>query len=145
MKGDNIFDRLVKIGVQAIELAQALPSTPSAKHVGHQLVRSATSAGANYQEARGAESRNDFTHKLGVALKETREAHYWLRLVQDAGMTAEDRLGPLLRETQELTQILASSIRTVKTASPAVGPKQGAGNREPGTGNWERNREGRNC
>ncbi len=135
MKGDNIFDRLVNIGVATVELAEALPSTPSAKHIGHQLVRAATSAGANYQEARGAESRNDFAHKLGVALKETREAHYWLRLVQGAKLAASDQLQPLLRETQELTQILASSIRTARSNSATTRPEQGAGNREQGTGN----------
>lgn len=140
MKGDNIFDRLVNIGVATVELAETLPSTPSAKHIGHQLVRSATSAGANYQEARGAESRNDFAHKLAVALEETREAHYWLRLVLGAKLAAGDPLQALLRETQELTQILASSIRTARSNPAATRPEQGTGNREQETGNRERNR-----
>lgn len=139
MKGDDIFERLVFIAVKTVRIVETLPATSTAKHIGQQLVRSATAGGANYQEARGAESRNDFAHKLGVALKEIREAHYWLRLVAGLELAEAGSLQWLLQETLELTRILASSIRTAKASSPAARPEQGTENRRPGTGNRERN------
>lgn len=129
MKGDNIFERLVSIAVQTVQVVEALPATSTAKHLGQQLVRSATSCGANYQEARGAESRNDFAHKLGVALKEVCETHYWLRLVEGLQLAAAQRLQPLLQETLELSRILASSIRTAKATSTATKLQEAKDNR----------------
>ena len=129
MKGDNIFERLVGIAVETIRLVEALPSTPTAKHISQQLTRSATSGGANYQEARGAESKNDFTHKLGIALKEICEAHYWLRVTSGLELVGTDSLQPLLQETLELSRILASSIRTAKATPTAMKNKQEAGSR----------------
>jgi four helix bundle protein len=84
MKGDDLADRLLDFAVRVIRLVGALPKTPLGRHVNGQLARSGTSAGANYEEARGAESRADFVHKLGVSWKETREAWYWLRLIHRA-------------------------------------------------------------
>jgi hypothetical protein len=70
MKGDDIAARLVALAVVVVKLVGALPDTPAGKHVAGQLLRSGTSPGANYEEARGAESRRDFVHKVGIALKE---------------------------------------------------------------------------
>src|SRR5512145_304312 len=83
--GNDIAERLLELGLAAIRLASSLPKDPAARHVGLQLVRSATGAGANYEEARGAESRADFVHKLGIAAKEVRESRYWMSLVQRSG------------------------------------------------------------
>jgi four helix bundle protein len=77
------------------------------------LVRSSTSGGANYQEARAAESRADFIHKLGIAAKELRESTYWLRLIQKSSMTSGS-LDVLIQETVELTAILMASSRTAR-------------------------------
>jgi four helix bundle protein len=82
--------------------------------VARQLVRAATGGGANYEEARGAESRADFIHKVGIANKEVREALYWLRLVQDAELAADEQLAVLVQEADELVAILTSSIKTAK-------------------------------
>jgi four helix bundle protein len=84
-----------------------------AKHVMRQLVRAATGGGANYEEARGAESRADFIHKVAVANKELREALYWLRLAQDSDLV-DASLGPLVQEADELIAILTTSIKTAK-------------------------------
>ncbi len=104
--------------VETVCIVEALPHTPTTRHIGQQLVRSATSGGANYQEARGAESRSDFVQKLGISLKETRETHYWLRLLDGLGLGTASRLQRLLRETLELSRMLAASIRTAKTSPP---------------------------
>ena len=78
-----------------------------------QILRSATSSGANYEEARGAESRGDFIHKVGVAAKEVRETIFWLGLIQRSGWTETD-LDAAIREAEELGAILGASIRTAK-------------------------------
>lgn len=71
--------------------------------------------GAHYEEARGAESKADFVHKLGVALKECRETRYWLRVIHPAKILSEDGLPTvLLSEAGELCAILGQSILTAR-------------------------------
>ncbi len=113
MKGQNIADRLLEFGGAALRLSAKLPASAIGKHVSLQLVRAATGAGANYEEARGAESAGDFAHKAAVAGKEIREAHYWVQLIARSGWVHED-LGELIRESGELKAILAASIRTAR-------------------------------
>jgi four helix bundle protein len=110
-KGDDIAGRLMKVAVEAVRVARALPKDIGGRHVALQLIRSSTSAGANYEEARAAESRNDFIHKVAVAGKEIREAGYWLRLIQLAAISPSS-LEPLAQEVDELTAILIASRRT---------------------------------
>ena len=85
-------------------------------HVTKQLIRSSSSAGANYEEARAGESRNDFIHKVGIALKEVREAVYWLKLIQRASLAKVEAAG-LIREGIELAAILGKSMRTARANS----------------------------
>ena len=114
MKGDNIATRLRLFAVGAVRLCRRLPDEVAAKHIARQLVRAATGGGANYEEARGAESLADFIHKLGVANKEVREALYWLQLTQEAALVVDGELDALVREADELVAILTSSIKTAK-------------------------------
>jgi four helix bundle protein len=72
-RGDDIAARLVDLAARVIKLTGSLPRDSTGRHVSSQLVRSATSSGANYEEARGAESLRDFVHKLRLADKEMRE------------------------------------------------------------------------
>lgn len=80
MKGDDLAERMLDYAVRVMRLIEALPRSHTGKHVASQLLRAATSAGANYEEARGAESKADFIHKTAISWKEVRESHYWLRL-----------------------------------------------------------------
>ena len=114
MKGENISIRLRHFAAQVVRLCRTLPDDPAAKHILRQLVRAATGGGSNYEEARGAESRADFVHKVGVANKEMREALYWLRLVQDAELVVGEQLAALVREADELVAILTASIKTAR-------------------------------
>ena len=77
-------------------------------------MRAATSAGANYEEACAAESRADFIHKMQIVLKELRESHYWLRLLEKSDLTAKSELAPILKEADELCRIIAQSVITAK-------------------------------
>lgn len=85
MKGDDIAQRLLDFAKRALRLCRNFPDDYAGKHIARQLIRCSTGSGANYEEARGGESRADFIHKLGVARKEIREALYWLRLRSRAG------------------------------------------------------------
>jgi len=109
MKGDDIAERLVGLAVCSLKLVDALPTSAAGRHITLQLVRSLTSAGANYEEARAAESKRDFTHKLGIALKELQESRYWLRVIAGAEMASGSQLGELAREVDELCRIIGRS------------------------------------
>lgn len=78
-----------------------------------QLLRSGTSIGANVEEAIGGQSRRDFASKIGIAYKEARETHYWLRLLQDAGIIEEETARRYLEDCRELKRILAATLLTI--------------------------------
>ena len=113
-KGDDLSRRLLDFAVHIIRLVQALPNTPVGKHIGGQVLRSGTSPGSNYEEARGAESRADFVHKLGIVLKELKETRFWLRVASLALVLDSPRVEPILNECEELCAIMAKSILTAK-------------------------------
>jgi len=114
VKGDDISERLLNFGVRVLRLVQALPKNAAGRHVSGQFVRCGTSAGANYEEARGAESRADFIHKLGITWKETRESWYWLRLIHRSALVKPERVEELIQEADELSAILAKSLTTAR-------------------------------
>ena len=80
-KGDDIEERLINFAVAIIALCDKLPDTTGGRHVGGQLLRSGTSPAPNYSEARSAESKRDFVHKLRIALKEMNESRVWLKII----------------------------------------------------------------
>ena len=114
MKGDELADRLLEFAVQIIGVSARLAKTPVGRHIAGQIVEAGTSVGAHYEEARGAESRADFVHKLGIALKECRETRYWLKVAQRANLLRGDFPADLLVEADELCAILGRSILTTK-------------------------------
>ena len=93
---DNLSDRFEDWAVEIIKLSAKLSKTFVGRHIGGQLVRSATSAGANYEEACGGESRSDFIHKLQIVLKEMKESLYWLRLIFKAELLPKESQSHLL-------------------------------------------------
>ncbi len=111
---NNISDRLQNFAVEIIKIVQALGKTFVGRKISGQLIDSSTSAGANYEEACGAESRADFIHKLQVVLKELRESLYWLRLILRAELMPVDELGGAIKEGGELANIIAKSIVTAR-------------------------------
>ncbi|MEZ4952174.1 MAG: four helix bundle protein [Saprospiraceae bacterium] len=112
MKPQQLEDRLIEFASRIIDLVEALPKKPAAKHLGGQLLRSGTSPALNYGEARGAESPSDFVHKLRICLKELRETFICLKIIDKRDWFANGKLAPLLKENDELISIFVSSIRT---------------------------------
>ena len=113
-KGDDIQARLVHLSVSVMALSEELPQTATGKHFAGQLLRCGTSAGPNYAEARGAESAMDFTHKLGIVLKELNETGVWLQMIGSCRIIPPRRIDPLSRECDELCKIIAVSRRTAR-------------------------------
>ena len=91
-----------------------LPKNHVGRHIGGQLLRSGTGGGSNYEEARGAESRADFIHKLGMAWKDMREANFWLKLIHKSQILKPPLVQNILRESDELSAILGKSLKTAK-------------------------------
>ncbi|TES94082.1 MAG: four helix bundle protein [Candidatus Cloacimonadota bacterium] len=112
--GDNLAERLLDFAVRIIKLVNTLPKTAVGKHIGGQLMRAGTSAGSNYEEACGAESRADFVHKLGIVLKELKESRFWLRIIHRTEIISFQRVESLIEECEELCAIIAKSIITAK-------------------------------
>ena len=82
--------------------------------IARQLLRSATSIGANIIQAQAASSKRDFLNFLHYALKSANESKFWLGLLRDSGKAEKNTVFPLLQETTELASILGSSILTIK-------------------------------
>jgi four helix bundle protein len=110
----DLEERLLEYAVRIIRLVDALPATRAGRHVADQLLRCGTSPLANHGELQGAESRKDFIHKLGICLKEIREARRWLRLVHRVPLLTPAKVDPLITETEALIKIFVASIRTAE-------------------------------
>ncbi len=118
-RGDDLANRLLQFAAAVLRLVSRLPTDQASKDITRQLSRAATSAGANYAEARGAESRQDFVHKLRIADKEARESQYWLTLVAARWEEHAAEAGELATEADELVAILTASVRTAAARSTA--------------------------
>src|SRR5438093_7249853 len=104
--------RLVSHAAVLLDVSSKLPPTPQANHVSRQLMRSGTAAAANYGEARGAESRSDYIHKLRIVLKELNETAVWLQLISESSWLLSDKISAIVAENEELCKIVAASIKT---------------------------------
>ena len=115
---DRTFDleeRLLEYAAQIVRLVEKLPNTRAGNHIAGQLLRSGTSPLPNHGEAEGAESKNDFIHKLGICHKELRESRRWLKLIRRVPLLTDTAaLDVALDETDELVRIFAASIRTAR-------------------------------
>jgi four helix bundle protein len=120
MKGDDIASRLLNLAVACLRLAADLDSNAVGRHVARQLIRCSTSGGANYEEARSAESSADFVHKVAIAGKEVGETVYWLMIASRAGLGSTDDLARWTDEGRQLVRILAASVRTAKGKAVAA-------------------------
>ncbi len=113
--GKDSGGRLLDFATAVLALSNRMGRTASGRYLANQLVRASCSAGANYQESRGAESRADFVHKMHIVLKELREAHYWLTLVERSRLVTGESVSSLVTEANELVSILIRALVTAKS------------------------------
>jgi len=135
----KIRERAFAFSLRAVQLFQHLQKQKDGAGwvIGKQFLRSACSVGANVEEAQSAESRADFTHKLGIAQKEAREALYRLRLLRESQIVTKTNLDPLLKETDILIRVLGSIILTTKNGRKTRNHARNTQNSELRTLNFE--------
>jgi four helix bundle protein len=106
--------RTKQFALRVIRLVEALPRTRAGDVIGWQLLKSATSVGANYRSAQRGRSRAEFCSKLGIVEEECDESSYWLELLTESGLMAAELLTDLMREANEITAMVVASIRTAR-------------------------------
>ena len=112
---DQFAERLVNFAVRIILLANMLPKTPAGFAIANQLIKAATSIGANFIEAQDASSSKDFIQKLSISLREARETWYWLTVIKKAGLLNGDMLDSEIIESEEIIAVFVKSIKSSKS------------------------------
>ncbi len=115
-KPRDIKERTFAFALEIIKFVQCTDFHNEATRVlARQLLKSGTSIGANVEEAQAGQSRADFTSKYAIALKESRETLYWLRLLKEAGMCGYGESEALIQEADEIARIIGAIIVTTKS------------------------------
>ena len=110
----NLQERTALFSETLIDLVRQIGKTTVTVPIIDQLIRSGTSIGANYCEADCAESKKDFTHKIGICKKEARETIYWLRLLARVVPELKERIYSARQEATELHLIFSAIVRTTR-------------------------------
>ena len=113
-QAEKIHQRLISFGARTSQVAKLLPRTDEGRYISQQLMRSGLAAAANYAEARGAESRADFIHKLRIVLKELNETKSWLDQIVANNLFSRDKMAAIIAENQELCWIIGASVKTAR-------------------------------
>ena len=113
----DLRDRTKRFGMRFIRMFPRLPKRAEAHVIAKQVLRSATSVGANYREAFRARSKAEFISKCGDSLRELEETSYWLELLVDSRLVSQEKLAPLRKETDELTAIFVTILKRSKDTS----------------------------
>ena len=111
---DMLEERTAQFAIDVFKMLRTLPSDVAAKVIAYQLGKSASSIGANYHEANRAESKDDFKHKIAIALKEANESHYWFRVLN--GLFDDHvKISRLQKESLELRNLLQSILHSASS------------------------------
>jgi len=114
MNSEDLIKRLKKFALRIINLSENLPHNNTGNIIGKQIIRSGTSAGANYRSACLAKSNKDFLNKLKIVEEELDETIYWLEIIEESASIKPELLRDLINENKELFKIIVSSITTMK-------------------------------
>ena len=112
MTTEELKQRTKSLAVRVTRLVDALPNTVKGRAIANQIMRSATSIGANYRAACRARSRAEFIAKIDVVEEEADETAFWLELIVDTDLCGQSQIEPLLREAGELVAIMAASRKS---------------------------------
>jgi four helix bundle protein len=116
----DLKDRTRAFALAVVGLVEDLPRGRSADAIGNQLLRCATSVGANYRAACRGRSRREFLAKLGIVEEEADESQFWLDLVIERGLADGDRVVRLREEARQLVAIVVASIRTTRRTPRSI-------------------------
>ena len=110
----DLEQRTKRFALAVLEFASSLPRNRAADVLVKQLLRSATSMGANYREANRGVSRADFANKIGTVQKEAAETQYWIELLMESGISKTESAAKLHKESTELLAIFTSIGKRLK-------------------------------
>ena len=112
---DNIIaEKSFQFAIRIVKLSQHLRSSKREFVLSKQVLRSGTSIGANVAESQQAQSRADFISKLEIALKETSETKYWIRLLKETGYISECEFNSVFPDCVEIEKLLVSIVKSTK-------------------------------
>ena len=114
MKENALIDKSIAFAARIVKLHRYLIKDKKETVISKQIVRSGTSIGANINEANYGQSKADFVSKMHIALKETAETEYWLKLLTMSEYITEDMGQSLLKDCLEIKRMLIASINTAK-------------------------------
>jgi four helix bundle protein len=114
MNPDELRARTRAFSLRVVKLVQSLPKNMVADVMGKQVLRSATSVGANYRAVCRAQSDAMFISKLSIVVEEADETVYWLELIRDAGLVKPELLAELIDEAEQILKIMAASRKTAR-------------------------------
>jgi four helix bundle protein len=115
VNAEELKKRTKQFGLRCIKVVESLPKTRTADVLGKQLLRSATSVGANYRSACRAQSKPAFVSKLAIAIEEADESLFWLEMIIEANLMTNKKLAELMKEGNEIVAILTASSKTAKS------------------------------
>jgi four helix bundle protein len=118
----DIHERIYSFIVRVIKLVSSLPKTDANSVIIQQLLRCATSIGANDQEIDGASSMKDFIHCYTVVRKETKETNVWLKLISDTSPTIKSNMDDIMKEGQEISLIVSSIVNNARKSNKLYSP-----------------------
>ncbi len=118
----DLEDRLIDFSLMVIKLSEKLPKSYTGQHFSKQLIRSGSSPAFHYAEAKGAESRKDFIHKLKIGLKELRETHVCLKIIKQKPLLENGIIDKAIAECDQLIAIFTASVNTARKNSQAKPP-----------------------
>jgi four helix bundle protein len=111
----DLAERTFRFACAIVRFCRHLAKEPGVtRHIAWQLADAGTSIAANYEEAKAAYSRRDFTAKNSIVLKEARESRMWLRLIEAENLAPADEVRPLLNEANELVAIFTTSVKRLR-------------------------------
>ncbi|HCE42906.1 MAG TPA: four helix bundle protein [Lentisphaeria bacterium] len=113
-KNFDLEERLIAFACSIVKVVEMMPRNLSGNHFSGQLIRSGTSPALNYAEARDAESKNDFIHKMKIVLKELRETYVCLKIIDRQVFPNSPEIKEILVENNELISIFVKSISTAR-------------------------------
>jgi four helix bundle protein len=114
MNADKLRARTRRFALCVVKLVQALPGDMAGEVLGRQVLRSATSVGANYRAACRAYTGPLFRNKLSIVVEEADETVYWLELIRDAEIVEPSRISGLIDEADQLMRIMSASLKTAR-------------------------------
>ena len=112
-RNNDLEKRTFRFSVDVIKFLKTIKYSKENDVIKYQLAKSATSIGANYEEAQGAYSKEDFKYKIGICFRESKESNYWLRIIKATEISNSENLNYLLQESKEIKSIFGSIMKKI--------------------------------